>query len=54
MRKIFAALQTSTGWRIALAKLATLGEADYSKDAADQPHLQGTIHRNRMRQYDKA
>ena len=43
-----------TGWRMALAKLATLVEAGYSKNAADQAHLQGTSHRDGMRQYDKA
>jgi uncharacterized protein YndB with AHSA1/START domain len=43
-----------TGWRMALAKLATLLEAGYRKDAADQPHLQGTINRDGIRQYDKA
>jgi uncharacterized protein YndB with AHSA1/START domain len=43
-----------TGWRMALAKLATLVEVGYSKNAADQPHLLGTIHRDGMRQYDKA
>jgi uncharacterized protein YndB with AHSA1/START domain len=43
-----------TGWRMAPAKLATLVEAGYSKNAADQAHLHGTSHRDGMRQYDKA
>jgi uncharacterized protein YndB with AHSA1/START domain len=43
-----------TGWRMALAKLATLLDVGYRKDAADQPHLQGTINRDGIRQYDKA
>jgi uncharacterized protein YndB with AHSA1/START domain len=39
-----------TGWRMALAKLATLVEVGHSKNAADQPHLQSTINRDGIRQ----